>query len=254
MGVVNHNRFQARQMVSDIVREDYRTADVFGKYEINYCCGGRLPLEEVCRQRNLDLEEICKELRDATPGSTVSRAIDYAGWPLDFMIDYILQIHHQYLHKAMDQGQHYLNVFALGHQKQFPYLGSLESDFNELKEVVNSHMHQNDSLYFPYIRQLFHAYTHQASYAGLLVKTLRKPIETVLSGEHSQIDQLLKQIREMTDQYQLPQKYCVSHGVMLSKLNEIDHELEQLLMIERKYLFPRAINLESQLRAQGLSR
>ena len=42
------------KMVSEIVRDDYRTADVFKKYGINYCCGGNTTLEEACKLQNLE--------------------------------------------------------------------------------------------------------------------------------------------------------------------------------------------------------
>ena len=44
--------------ISEIVREDYRTADVFKKYGINYCCGGNTTLEEVCKLQNINTSVI----------------------------------------------------------------------------------------------------------------------------------------------------------------------------------------------------
>ena len=44
--------------VSEMVREDYRIADVFKKWGINYCCGGNAPLDDVCRQLSLDAAKV----------------------------------------------------------------------------------------------------------------------------------------------------------------------------------------------------
>ncbi len=40
--------------VSDIVRENPDLARVFEEAGINYCCGGKRPLSEACRERGLD--------------------------------------------------------------------------------------------------------------------------------------------------------------------------------------------------------
>jgi len=34
--------------VSEIVAEDYRTAAVFQSHGIDFCCGGKISLDEVC--------------------------------------------------------------------------------------------------------------------------------------------------------------------------------------------------------------
>ena len=48
--------------VTDIVIQDYRTASVFRKYGIDYCCGGKLPLQMACEMRGLDTASIKKRI------------------------------------------------------------------------------------------------------------------------------------------------------------------------------------------------
>ena len=48
--------------VGDLVIERPSRARVFEKLGIDYCCGGRKPLQEACRERNLDYEEVIDEL------------------------------------------------------------------------------------------------------------------------------------------------------------------------------------------------
>jgi len=42
--------------IAEIVSNDFHTADIFLKYGIEFCCGGKLPLEQVCASRNIRLE------------------------------------------------------------------------------------------------------------------------------------------------------------------------------------------------------
>ena len=39
--------------VSEIVRADYRAADVFKKHGINYCCSGQVMLQQACDMRKI---------------------------------------------------------------------------------------------------------------------------------------------------------------------------------------------------------
>src|SRR5690606_15182779 len=59
-------RIQGGAFISDIVKNDYRTAAVFKKHDIDFCCGGKFPLEVICANKNLDAKEVIRELEAAT--------------------------------------------------------------------------------------------------------------------------------------------------------------------------------------------
>ncbi|MBK5269943.1 MAG: DUF542 domain-containing protein, partial [Bacteroidia bacterium] len=119
-------------LVSDIVVEDYRTADVFTKYGIEYCCGGKWPLEIACKGRGLDTEFITEELKRATRNISVPNFIDFNKWNIDFLIEYIINIHHEYLRVAIPQVKDHLERFAKGHRKKFTYLTEAEELVSQL--------------------------------------------------------------------------------------------------------------------------
>ena len=55
-----------KSLVADIVAKDYRTAEVFRKHGIGYCCGGKWPMEIACEMRGIDASAIQAELESAT--------------------------------------------------------------------------------------------------------------------------------------------------------------------------------------------
>ena len=87
--------------VADIVRDDYRTADVFKKYGINFCCGGQLLLGDACEQRNIDPATVNRELQMATHTISLPNCLKYDTWRTDFLVDYITNAHHGYLFQMM---------------------------------------------------------------------------------------------------------------------------------------------------------
>jgi regulator of cell morphogenesis and NO signaling len=234
-------------LVSDIVRDDYRTADVFRKYGIDFCCGGKWSLKMVCDARNLDVAILLQELEEAVRTIQLSNKLRFEDWDIDFLTDYIVNVHHQYLRKALPEAKDYLNDFIEGHQKEFPFLSDVLKIVISLSKEMFPHLVEEEEIIFPYIRQISHAYHSKESYAGLLVRTLRKPVENVMHHEHESVSRSLHELRQLTDHYTLPERACVSHKVTYLKLLEIDNDLVQHLHLENDILFPRAIAMEKEL-------
>ena len=233
--------------VADIVKSDYRTADVFLKYGIEFCCGGKWPLEMVCASKNLDITILIPELEKASRTVQVSNNLRFDEWSTGFLADYIVNVHHQYLRTALPVVVEYVKKFLDGHLKKFSELANLQSLVNKLQDDFLLHMQQEEEIFFPYIKQIAHAHFHREPYGSLLVRTLRKPLQEVSHQEHNLLNQLLGEMREITQQYSIPSNACVTHRVTFSKLKELDHDLAQHMHLENDILFPKAIQVEKEL-------
>ena len=240
-------KIDSSTFVTDIVTHDYRAADVFLKYDIDFCCGGKWPLDIVCESKGLETESIINELNLKLRHSSDGIVMEFDEWDLNFLADYILNIHHRYLHKALPETNQYVNRFLAGHQKKFPELAELGKIMEKMMKEIPPHMKKEEEIIFPYIKQIFHAWQHKESYASLLIRTLRKPVEEVMQNEHESVGKQLHLIREITNNYTLPEKPCVTHRVTFSKLKELDINLVQHIHLENNILFPKAIALEKVL-------
>jgi regulator of cell morphogenesis and NO signaling len=240
-------RIDGNSFVSDIVSNDYRTADVFRKYGIDFCCGGRWPLQIICETKGIDIAVIKKELEQAIRTICLPNTLKFDEWNIDFLTEYVINVHHVYLRKALPEAKEQLLNFMEGHQKKFPYLADLLHVFVELSKEMFPHLQQEETIIFPYIRQIAHAYNSKESYAGLLVRTLRKPVENVMQHEDESVNKSLWQMRRLTNNYSLPEGACISHKVTFLKLLEIDNDLVQHMHLENDILFPRAIAMEKEL-------
>jgi len=241
------NHIDREPAVADIVRNDYRAADIFRKYSIEYCCGGKFPLHIACQMNGVDEELIVRELEEATQDFNTSNTLNFSDWHIDFLTDYIINVHHQYLRKALPQLMDHVSRFAEGHQKKFGYLEELRNTVSQLNRMLIPHLQQEEEIIFPYIRQIGHAYYNQESYASLLVRTLRKPVEQIMVNEHETTYRLIHRMRELTGNYTPPPNACLSHRVTFSKLKEVDSDLVRHLHLENEILFPRAVAMEREL-------
>lgn len=245
----NRNIIDRNHTVAEIVRQDYRAADVFRKYNIEYCCGGKYPLHIACQLNGVDEKELIRELQVATRDVNTSNMLDFDGWSVDFLTDYIINVHHHYLRKALPGVKDHVDRFAEGHRMKFGYLDKLQLLVIQLQRSFIPHLAHEEEIIFPYIRQISHAYHSQESYASLLVRTLRKPVEDMMAHEHDVTGRLLIQLRGLTDNYTTPENACISHRVTFHKLRELDSDIVQHMHLENNILFPKAIAMEKELLA-----
>jgi regulator of cell morphogenesis and NO signaling len=107
--------------VSEIVNADYRTAEIFRKYGIEFCCGGKWPLKTVCELKNLDINTVNSELERSIRTISLPSSLDFEGWNINFLTDYIINVHHSYLKNSLPSTKDQLARFVEGHQHKFPY-------------------------------------------------------------------------------------------------------------------------------------
>ncbi len=243
-------RISRASFVTDIVTHDYRTAEVFRKYGIEYCCGGKWPLEMVCRAKNIDPVVLIKELEDATRTVQVPNSLPFNEWDIDFLADYIVHVHHHYLKNQLPDIRSLLLEFVKEHREKYTWLPELEKIFLQLCNRMLPHLQQEEEAIFPYIRQITHAFESREPYATLLVKTMRKPIEKLMNQEHEMIAGAIHKMRELTGNYSPAPGACTSHQVVFSRLKELDNDLVQHMHLENNILFPRVIEMEKILLAK----
>ena len=237
--------------VSEIVKQDYRTAAVFRRYGIAFCCGAHFPLEIACQVNGHDPDKVLSELENAVRNIQVSGALKFNEWEPGFLSDYIVHVHHDFLRTALSSTLGLLKDFTAGHTKKYPWLPELVDLFSGLSTEMLNHIRYEEEIIFPYIRQIRHAYTAGESYAGLLVRTLSKPVESVMNQEHQFVMKALTRMRDLTGDYLVPAGACTSHKVSFLSLQEIDQNLIQHLHLENNILFPKAIQMEKELRQRN---
>lgn len=240
----------SESVAADIVKQDYRTAAVFKNYSIEYCCGAKWPLRMVCELRELQLENVLQDLRNATRTISISNTIPFDEWEINFLTDYIIKVHHKYLRQALPKIKEQLNRFVDEHKKKHPYLEEIATHFSALYKTMLPHLKQEEEIIFPYIRHIAHAYESKESYASLLVRTLRKPIEDIMHHEHTTLEKTLLKFRSLTNNYIPLEAACTSHRLTYSLLQELDDDLVQHIYLENEILFPKAIAMEKELLQQ----
>lgn len=235
------------QTVRDIVINDYRTADVFKKWGINYCCSGNVPLSEACAIKQVDIAALEQDLQQARQTFSLPNPVAFHKWPVEFLIDYIVYVHHDYVQTALPALKQLLQAFVNGHAEKYPYLLQVRETFLDLALELEEHIEEEEESIFPYVRQISNTYRHKEIYGSLFVRTMRKPLADVVTKGHSRIRVLLHQLRTQTSNYTFGAGACANHQVIYHKLKEFDASLVQHKHLENNILFPKALEMEKTL-------
>lgn len=238
-------------LVPEIVGRDYRTADVFRRHGIDYCCNAGFTLKTACEMKGVDTSSVKQDLEEAIRTRHISGVLPFTEWPLDFLIDYVVHVHHGYVRQTLPLLKEQIEKFVVAHKKKMPFADELLKQFNLLLQQLPSFMQQEEEKIFPYIKSVHRAYYNKESFGGLLTRTLRKPVEKIMEQEQQLVISVLQQLRELTNNYTPAGNACASHWVVFLKLRELDNDLVQHVHLESRVILPRVLAIEKELKNQS---
>jgi len=229
--------------VGEIVAADFRTAAVFERFGIDFCCGGRRSLEDACRTAAADPDALGQAL-DALP-PTVETEDDVTRWPLPRLIDFIVSTHHAYVRSSMPTIARYLTKLQEVHGSRHPELSRVTAYFDQVHGDLDHHMLKEEQVLFPYVRDLAErpdSYGRTPSPFG----TVENPIR-MMEREHREAADALHAIRELTSGYTAPEDGCTTYAVCMAELQRFERDLHRHVHLENNVLFPAAVEIEQRL-------
>lgn len=233
---------QSEETIGEMARKDFRKAEVFKKLGIDFCCGGKKTIAEACKATGLDIAVVQEELSKVAQIKPTSAQHDFNAWPLSFLADYIINVHHKYVTDSVELLDQLSDKVATKHSDRFPELLAIRKHVYELLEELVTHMKKEEVILFPYIKQLEQKTSAAGDYSQAF-NTVQKPI-WVMEQDHEVAGDLLKKIRSLTNGYTVPANACNSFNFLYKKLEEFEEDLHRHIHLENNILFPKAIQLE----------
>ena len=237
--------FTTTQTVAEIVASDYRTADVFKSFGIDFCCGGKAKLEDICRRKELDSAEVLSALTQLF--NSDQTAPDFKSWKADQLIRYIVENHHQYITKNIGIIREYAKKVALVHGLHRPEVVQIADLFEEIAKELLTHLQKEEIVLFPYILDLQQAAEGNGQLLQDRFTTVQSPIR-MMETEHETVGNWFHQIAEFSNQYNPPAEACNTFIVLYAKLKEFEEDLHTHIHLENNLLFPMALQLEKNIR------
>ncbi|MDH3649757.1 MAG: iron-sulfur cluster repair di-iron protein [Saprospiraceae bacterium] len=233
-----------KKTVAELVVQNYKAADVFKKYGIDFCCGGKIPLEEICMKKNIDLDRIHADL--LALDLEFEDKENYESWPLDELVDHIIAKHHSYVSENLPLISQYAEKVARVHGHHRPETIEIRNQFSTLSQELTSHMMKEERILFPFIKALVYADRQGQSSPVPPFGSVANPV-SMMEHEHDTAGSLVKEISALSDNYTPPPEACNTYRVLYYKLEEFEGDLHKHIHLENNILFPKAVQLEKQL-------
>src|SRR3954454_2847541 len=103
-----------KRSIASLVLENHRIVPVLEKYNIDFCCRGKISLEDACAGKGIDFAKVLKEIGEAGPEER-SKQMPFTEMTQEQLVNYIVTTHHYYLKNAMPVIAGHLSKVALKH-------------------------------------------------------------------------------------------------------------------------------------------
>lgn len=237
-------------MVGALVTERPLRARLFEQHGIDFCCGGKKTIYEVCQAKGLDPEVLLAEIRDfdcrmddSTTESTVGTGT------LTELVGHIEETHHAYLKKCLPNVVQLMDKVARVHGENKPFLIETRGLVYSLFEELMPHMMKEEQMLFPMVRRLEESQQLPMFHCGSIQNPMR-----VMEMEHEEVGELLRKIRHITSEYKPPSDACNSFRALYAYLDELERDLHIHIHKENNILHPRVRELEAAMAQTACSK
>ncbi|MDP9077046.1 MAG: DUF542 domain-containing protein [Bacteroidota bacterium] len=241
-GLQEHNE----ETIGEIVARDYGKAAIFKSLGIDFSCGGKQTIEEVCKQHGLAASELSLLLAAETQ-PLLTPDMDFQSWDIGFMCKYMVKLHHLYLKSNTPFIQELSKKISKTYSEKYPEIIEVVAIFEKISKLLMRSMDKEEQNIFPYIIALNEAYKNgtvikEAAFGPLSFSVY------LLEAEHENLAEDFRMLRTLTRNYQLPPYVPHSYGILYKMLQEYEDDIYLHLHLENNILFPKAIEIENEMR------
>lgn len=226
--------------VADIVRKYPRTADVFRKVGIDYCCGGKISLSEAVERCDFDKDDIFLAVEDKVNQSSEEAGhIDMKYLSIPSIIEYIQNRFHKDLKEELANLTPFVERVAGRHGGTQPHLIELHDLFGTFREEMIAHTADEDANVFPLIAN----YVDDSE--NVPVPEVKEAVRKLVD-DHDTTGDILKRMRKITNGYKLPENACGTYTLVYSRLEALEKQTFEHVHMENHILFEKIDELMGQ--------
>lgn len=211
--------------IGGVVAELPQAASIFNKYGIDYCCGGNRRLYDVINEQKMDEKAIYEDLEKALTERKNGYANqgDFTAMEPSALSTYIEDTHHSYLRRSLPETAEILNVVLRAHGKNHTELFHVYRLFGTLKTDLEQHLLKEETMLFPALAE-----------TGVKEEILE--LTTDIINEHVAAGDILSELRNITNNYQVPSDACPTFERAYEMLEELEQDLHQHIHLENNIL------------------
>ena len=227
--------FTKEMSLADIVKQYPGSIELFNRYKIDYCCGGKSDLVGALAEKQIDVATFIEKLNDgyAKQGKNNDSEFDDKRYALSVsnLIDVILGSHHSDERKMLSDLDRLVNKILFAHyDTHSEELIRVHRLFSQLKMELEEHFVKEERVVFPLMEEL-----HRD---GSVTPELTRLIAE-LEVEHMAAGDLIKQLQEATNDFTMPEDGCNTYFATYAKLKTLTEDIFVHIYTETSILFER---------------
>ncbi len=229
--------------IGELAASDSRKAAAMKKMGIDFCCGGGKTLKQAADEAGITIDALNRMFVEMEHTPTQFH-LGFESWDADFLADYIYNQHHKYFYGNRDRIQQLALKVMQAHGRKHTEMVQLCEFVSKLFDELKSHFYKEEMVLFPYIKELV-AYKKTGIHPTFRISISQGPL-AVMHLEHEAAGDMLKTIRNLANNYQLPGNACASYQELYTRLEELEGDLHHHIHLENNILFPKALQLEKE--------
>ncbi|MDP9052260.1 MAG: DUF542 domain-containing protein [Acidobacteriota bacterium] len=238
----------ATQSIREIVTEHPSVASVFLRFDIDLCSQAETSLGTACAELQLSVDQVLEKIEDAVEQGTPT--VDPANLPIARLIQHIVRIHHHHVRQVLPGLTEMAHRLAAKRGDRAPELHEIETLVETLRMEMLAHIQKEEQDLFPFISQMDQDSVIAYPASSECFHSVAQPI-SVMEQEHESVGSIFAALRSLTNGFEPPAWACVTHCALFAGLREFDTKLRQHFYLENDVLFPRSIQLESELKTRS---
>lgn len=213
--------------VADLVQENAGLTSLFEEFGIDYCCQGNITLEEACRRRKVDVDELLLAMKKQGVSGGTGWQPHFESWSSRLLIQYIIENHHVWERQALDEVNDLAVKVAEHHGSDYPNLKKVKELVAHLRGTIISHFAEEEEQLFPMMLE------------GSKSRELLKELDR-MKTEHVDVGAMLTDLTLLTSNFQAPEDTCDSFHFLYQKLKELKYDMRQHIHLENNILAAKA--------------
>ena len=218
---------------------------VFEKAKIDYCCGGDQLLGAACAKAGIDLPTL-EQMLETNIEPASSATTEFQQLSVAELVQYILEKHHVYTRDEMARLDKLVDKVVNAHGANHSELLSIRDLIQQLFAELKGHMFKEEQILFPFVVELEQSLMQQRPAPFTPFGSVNNPIRMMMV-EHDNAGELLREMRKLSGDYNLPDDACMSYRTFYSALEAFEQDLHQHIHLENNLLFPKVAKLEGAL-------
>lgn len=225
--------------IQELVSDNHAVASALHFLGVHFTNYSEENLSQLCAAKGWKVEWLISSIEDMIHQSSINN-IQAQELPIDLLIEYLKHNHFVFIKRKLP----FLSELIKNFEGQDPQIKEeLKLVFPLFVEDFIHHIYEEEDTLFYYILLLHkaqaEAHLHNKAQSRMLEYSIK-----AFEADHAVHEDQLKGLREMTNNFEILDRYDLHTKVVLSELKKLDDELSVHAKVENTILFPKALELE----------